>query len=835
MNQNHSVFNETLALKRIRHYLPSQAPLKDFVHHNTLHAFQHDPFHKGLHKASVYFGYRVYLPLNEYRNRYRKELISEQALRYSVEEIHGKSFTPELESKLISEPMDETIHERIGRLHKSWKSVYRLNLPKQVHPRLFRIISTFLDQGVSIRPFPQTDKGLIDSLKEMSAKSFVSIFSSARVNYIFKQEDISIKYLLDLLVGEESLYAQYLFDQQFAHPGWSGMVSMIEQNPESLLDRRKISLHDFILLELLFELDTVTERLGDSWMPLGKKLKYFPGQFNEPLEEDERFTLLAIWQDAMEWSQYLPALGALTKHRKTPVNKENTRFYALFCIDDRECSIRRYVEETEPQCETFGTPGFFNVAFYFQPQHSEYHTKLCPAPMTPVHLIKESSKLSRTRKELPLTKKSHALLTGWLIAQTLGFWAALKLFFSIFRPSITRTTTYSFRHMDGKGDLSIEFKGEISRDGYRVGFTYEEMADRVEGLLKSIGLTGFRATLVYVVGHGASSVNNTHYAGYDCGACCGRPGSVNARVLAYMANHPEVRKLLAERDIRIPDEVQFVGALHDTTRDEIEYYDLQILNAKNKLNHAVNRSTFKKALELNAVERARRFELTDSSKSAGRIHEQVKKRSVSLFEPRPELNHATNYLCIIAGRQLTRGLFLDRRAFLNSYDWQQDRDGVRLANILNAATPVCGGINLEYFFSRMDPNRLGAGSKLPHNVMGLIGVANGLDGDLRPGLPYQMVEVHDPLRLMMVIEQKPEVVLNVLNQHPGTLEWYRYEWIILTCIHPESGRLFRFTGDHFEIMNPGSIELKSTARLDEWVRHFEDNLPVMELNNQSHV
>jgi uncharacterized protein YbcC (UPF0753/DUF2309 family) len=103
-------------------------------------------------------------------------------------------------------------------------------------------------------------------------------------------------------------------------------------------------------------------------------------------------------------------------------------------------------------------------------------------------------------------------------------------------------------------------------------------------------------------------------------------------------------------------------------------------------------------------------------------------------------------------------LFLDRRSFLNSFDYRIDPEGKYLFNILKAAAPVCGGINLEYFFSRVDNQKLGAGSKLPHNVMGLIGVANGYDGDLRPGLPSQMIEIHDPVRLLVIVEHLPEVV-----------------------------------------------------------------------------
>jgi uncharacterized protein YbcC (UPF0753/DUF2309 family) len=128
--------------------------------------------------------------------------------------------------------------------------------------------------------------------------------------------------------------------------------------------------------------------------------------------------------------------------------------------------------------------------------------------------------------------------------------------------------------MDKFSKLTIEnHNTEIKEDGMQIGFTITEMADRVEGLLKSIGLVKDFAPIIYAVGHGASSVNNTHYAGYDCGACSGRPGSVNARVISYMANHPEVRSILRDRGIEIPAKTIFLGALHDTTRDEIEFYD----------------------------------------------------------------------------------------------------------------------------------------------------------------------------------------------------------------------------------------------------------------------
>jgi hypothetical protein len=73
-------FNEYNIIHKLKHYLPSQKPLKDFIHHNTLHSFQNMKFYDGIFKASKMFGYKVTLQLNEYKkmlktNRIRSEIL----------------------------------------------------------------------------------------------------------------------------------------------------------------------------------------------------------------------------------------------------------------------------------------------------------------------------------------------------------------------------------------------------------------------------------------------------------------------------------------------------------------------------------------------------------------------------------------------------------------------------------------------------------------------------------------------------------------------------------------------------------------------------------------
>ncbi len=825
---NHSQYTRAHGLREmldeLRHFLPSQAPLKDFVHHNTLHAFQHMPFHQALKQASVQFGYKGYLSLEQYRSLYRQQKIKGEILRHVLVEHFGDAVADHWAVKMLDQSVQSAAASRVGSFRAHWKSDYHYNLDKVVHPFLFRILSAYLDQGISMWSFPVSAEGLLDAVREIQKMSYSSLFKSKRTQNLLFNPALTLEDLLDILVGNPESFGWYLFDQQFAHPGWSGMVSVLESQPGSLLDAKPICFQDLVMLECLLEIDALDQKFGENWSPIGIRFPYqTDGLFaTSPFEEED--LLLQCWQEAYEWSYYDEVLAGIQLVVPEVTSPDVPSFQAMFCIDDRECSIRRHLESLDPACSTYGTPGFFNVEFYFQPEYGKFHTKVCPAPVTPKFLVKETADHKKLAKDAHFNRNSHSLLRGWVSSQTLGFWSALKLVGNVFTPSSSALEVSSFKHMDPKGKLSIEYAGEME-EGLQVGFKVEEMADRIEGLLRSIGMLDRFSPLIYLIGHGASSINNTHYAGYDCGACSGRPGSVNARVAAFMGNHPKVRHILASRGIAIPVTTQFLGGLHDTTKDEMEFYDLDRLSGSNLQLHEWNEELFAKALDENARERSRRFATQGKSLSLSKLHERVKKRAFSLFEPRPEYNHATNSLCIVSRKSILKGLFLDRRAFLNSYDYRKDRDGKALTRILGAAAPVCGGINLEYYFSRMDNDKLGAGTKLPHNVMGLIGVANGADGDLRTGLPYQMVEIHDPIRLLMIVEQEPEVVMEVMKKNPATYEWIKNYWVHLVVLDPTTRTFYRYRDGEWVVYEP-QTEIQHTDKLREKLMESDQNLPV---------
>jgi uncharacterized protein YbcC (UPF0753/DUF2309 family) len=833
-------FDEKHALHELKHFLPSQQALKDFIHHNSLHAFQHMKFYDAIFKASKIFGFQVSLQLGEFRKMYETGRIREDILTKRIAIKKGDAAIAEWKQKMLHKEYDTINQPRIGQLRRYWKTNYGIDLDNKVHPLLFRILCSFLDQGIAIKDFPVANCSFLESIKEIEQNSFVSFFKTKEIRQLFLSGAYSITELLKKVVGKEEYFEQYLFDQHFAHHGWSGFVSAVEDNPQTLLDAKKINLQELIVFELLLEIDTLNHELGKSWKPIANTVTEPPLDLFTDIPKTEFAEVIELWQDAFEWSYYDSVLKGLQIVSPKPLAEDKT-FQAIFCIDEREDSIRRHIEAVDKRCETFGAPGFFGVEFYFLQEGSKFYDKLCPAPVTPKFLIKEFESKEQKKGEPLYTKHTHGFLSGFILSITYGFWALAKKMQMLFNPKMSPAISDAYSHMDKKSVLTIENKNTSDvENGLQIGYTLDEMCARAEGFLRGIGLITHFAPIIYVMAHGSSSANNPHHGAHDCGACSGRPGATNARVMAYILNHKEVREVLASKNIIIPGQIQFIGSMHDTAADVIGYYDETILNEKNAVQHVANKQNFETALNLNAKERSRRFASINTKQELTKVRKAIHDRSVSLFEPRPELGHGTNTLAIIGRRQTTKGLFLDRRAFLNSYDYTTDPEGNVLTNVMKPIGLVCGGINLEYYFSRVDNIKMGAGTKLPHNVMGLFGVANSSDGDLRPGLPWQMIEVHDPVRLLVIVEHKPAIVLKAIQSSPEVFEWYKNEWVHIIALHPDERQFYYFRNGEFAKYEPitDASEIKTIHNMEEFIEgaremetnHIvhatEENLPV---------
>jgi uncharacterized protein len=156
----------------------------------------------------------------------------------------------------------------------------------------------------------------------------------------------------------------------------------------------------------------------------------------------------------------------------------------------------------------------------------------------------------------------------------------------------------------------------------------------------------------------------------------------------------------------------------------------------------------------------------------------------------PEWGLAGNAALIVAPRARTRGIDLRRRTFLHSYDAAADPDGSVLELILTAPLVVAHGLSAQYFASAVDPVRLGSGTKAVHNVVGGIGVTAAAGGDLLTGLPWQSVAdggrlVHEPMRLLTLVEAPRERVADIVARHRNVAQLIDGEWLrLLVREHP---------------------------------------------------
>lgn len=343
----------------------------------------------------------------------------------------------------------------------------------------------------------------------------------------------------------------------------------------------------------------------------------------------------------------------------------------------------------------------------------------------------------------------------------------------------------------------------------KIGFRHQRQAQLVGSALRSIGLTQDFGRTVLVVGHGSTSENNPYESALDCGACGGDQGLINARIFAAMANRREVRALLAEDDILIPEETWFVPALHDTTTDEIQPADLDQLPPAVLTRITRLQEDLTAAGRLCALERCRELgeKAVDSPETAAR---RVKRHALDWTQVRPEWGLSKNASFIIGRRALTHALDLDGRAFLHSYDHRLDPDGRLLEGILLGPLIVAQWINLEHYFSVVDNEGFGSGSKVFHNITGRFGVISGNVSDLRTGLPAQTVlkgarAYHRPMRLITLIEAPLARVQGLLDRLYKPRELVGNGWIRLLILDPENGRVHGFKdGRWHEIDVPSS-------------------------------
>jgi uncharacterized protein YbcC (UPF0753/DUF2309 family) len=597
-------------------------------------------------------------------------------------------------------------------------------------------------------------------------------------------------------------------------------------------------------LSRAFLLDQVSQLLGLTASDIRALDENELLRFEHAISAFDGFTRRRLFHLAYERRHRIQTLDALASHVRfaTPFSTTRPLFQAVLCMDERCESFRRHFEELGPGFETFGTAGFFGVPMYYRGIDDWHASPLCPIVMRPRHTVVELPEdNARALHEFHQTMRrrvgqfaggvsagSRTLLRGGLFTAFAGAVAAVPLVARVAFPRLSARlgrTAAELARRRVPTRLALEREDEaFLPDGTHAGFNVTEMVAIVRRVLEDIGLTTTFSRLIAVIGHGSSSRNNPHESAYDCGACGGGPGGANARAFAMMANDPRVRGQLAAEGLQIPDDTRFIGGILDTCADTVTWFDADLLPESHRRDVDTLRRACEHACIADSHERCRRFESAPLDIAPQDAAHHVEARSVDLAQVRPELGHATNAIAIIGRRCRTRGLFLDRRSFLVSYDPTADEDGAILTRTLAAVGPVASGINLAYFFSAVDRLGYGCDTKLPHNVTGLIGVMDGHASDLRTGLPWQTVEIHEPLRLLVVIEATPEKIIAAAAPLAEVRQLIENCWIHLVSWNPETGALSVYDNGTFVPYVPEHNDIPVVDRSVSWYSGRRDHL-----------
>lgn len=497
----------------------------------------------------------------------------------------------------------------------------------------------------------------------------------------------------------------------------------------------------------------------------------------------------AVWQRALEIA-YQQRLAGLVGHPCVRSGPARPSVQAVFCIDVRSEVFRRALEQTADDIRTLGFAGFFGLPISYTPLGSNVARPQLPALLAPTACVTETCGdpaadarwIAKRDHERDTAKEWDPFVSlpgsAFSLVESMGL-GYLGRLVARAMPS----TADSNRRGPARASAMVPLRPRLVASGADAIGERVALAART---LHAMGLTGTFARLVVLVGHGSRTSNNPHAAGLDCGACGGQTGEVNARTLAAILNEPEVRHGLGETGVDIPEDTLFVAGLHDTTTDDVQLFDDDLVPASHAPDVIRLRDCLARAGHQARRERAPTLGLSsDVCDDPKRLARAVRRRANDWSQTRPEWGLANNAAFIVAPRARTRHLRLDGRVFLHDYDWQRDTDNRVLELIMTAPMVVANWINMQYYASTVDNTRYGSGNKVLHNVVGgRLGVFEGNGGDLRIGLPLQSLHdgtqwMHTPLRLSVFIEAPAARIESVIASHEVVRHLVHNEWLHL--------------------------------------------------------
>jgi uncharacterized protein YbcC (UPF0753/DUF2309 family) len=764
-------------------------PLYSDVAANPLSGFEDRPFRQAVGDAEALFDGRGYPTASQFRAAWERGDIDATVLTELLEE-HGIDDEPgallrrmaqEDGARSATDRHDETLN----RLLSKW-------------------LAAFLDQGQAAWSMPDREQGFYQSWRQVAPYDTQIPESETSVSTYYHERltdapDTAMEALYAVLSGYPESEWEAIFEHHLAAlPGWVGLIKQrMEANNNPWQANYPVTLVDYLGVRLL-----LAKHMGAAIRPVTDGAE-------RPRRAD--FRLQEIWLTAWERSYQGDLLEDINKGlatSTTEVDGDRADAQLVFCIDTRSEIIRRHLEATGDY-ETHGYAGFFGIPLEYKGHGSKVQTDSCPVMVDPKHHVTE-----RPPADDPGTKsyeRWHSLKTDGNkllkslkndLAAAFGLVEAGGAFFGAALTSRTLfpNRVHSARESVGPDDpatfssLTLDGSNEDGDQEPAIGISTEQKAFYAEAAFDLMGWDDFAPVVVFT-GHESQTVNNPYKSSIDCGACSGSPGTPNARVLATICNEPEVRELLAERGIDVPEDTVFLAGRHNTTTDEVTVFtEGHDLDDTQRAVVDELRDDLEQAQADAAEER-----LATLGVDADDTVREVETRTDDWAQPRPEIGLSGNAGFIIGPRELTEDVDLEGRSFLHSYDWNSDPEGDALENIMAGPLVVCQMINAQYYFSTVDNDVYGSGSKTTHNAVGNVGVVQGNGGDLMMGLPLQSLyaddqqALHTPIRLSTIIHAPVDTVTDILDRNPELATLLDNNWLSLLVIDPtQDDTTFRY-------------------------------------------
>lgn len=735
-------------------------PLYGFVTSNPLSGYENQPFEEAVGQVRHLFKAKVYPEASVYRQGWKQGYINDEVLQ-NILKANGHHHSPEYYLQQLESQKSKEIKSKkdaLDRIMVKW-------------------LSAFMDEGLAEWSMPYKEKGFYQAWRILAQHD--AELGKMKTQDIPKAPQEALEATLKGYPKED--FIKIFSCHLAALPGWMGYIKYRIESNSIWHQAYPISLQDYLAVRFI-----VAKQLKLQILPLPVKNE------KEKSFEQLKYLWLKAWEKSWQ-NQLVHDLNKELKPTKSTQDKEDVpKAQLVFCIDTRSELIRRHIE-TKGTYETFGYAGFFGIAMDYSNMNDGLSRKSCPPIVPSAYIVSEISQEKKNKKltqykrqnerfkfgEYFLKRMKNMLPSAFGFVEGSGFLYGLALMVRSLFPgnlySLKTKISPSYEHL-----CQPTINGVSTEESKDLGIP---IAEKVAIVKSAFDLTGWNrfAPLVFFVGHGSHSANNPFGSSLDCGACAASPGRHNARMLAKLANLSEVRKNLAvEHGIIIPDHTVFIGAEHNTTTDEILIFDAGVPDSHHKLLLQI-KSDLSQAQQTATQER---LGLGKNSVSVAR------QKANNWGETRPEWGLAKNAGFIIAPRELTKDRNLDGRCFLHSYNWERDTEGKALESILQGPMVVTQWINNHYYFSTVDNDAFGGGSKITHNITGKFGVVQGNGGDLKMGLPLQSVNqsdhemYHQPLRLSVLIKAPLDWVNAILLRNENLRSLLDNEWIYVLVMDP---------------------------------------------------